>query len=69
MEWDSKTQHHPFCNLFGGPREGCRQCKRLYEEYSMSDPDIGEPHDLMHKFFPDVVDVTTGQPVGPKEVL
>lgn len=69
MEWDSKTQHHPFCNFFGAPREGCRQCQKLYDGYPMTDPDIEEPRDLLRKFFPQVIDVATGQPVGPKEVL
>jgi hypothetical protein len=68
-DWDSDIQHHPFCNLFGNPRKGCRQCEGLYKSYPMDDLDIEEPRDLLYKFFPDVVEVETGKPVGKKMQL
>lgn len=65
MKWDSQTQHHPWCNFFGAPREGCRQCEGLYRDHPVDDPDIKEPMDLMRKYFPSIIDVRTGKEVGP----
>jgi len=52
MEWNSKTQHHPFCNFFALPREGCKMCEKFYKRFPMDD--VGNPTDVITKYFPDV---------------
>lgn len=47
------TEHHPWCNSVGLPREECKQCAGLYERYPLRD---GESLDAMTaRLFPDVV--------------
>ena len=47
-----ENTHHPWCNFFGKPREGCKLCEKLYREY----PVVGESYgEMMAKYFPDVI--------------
>lgn len=45
--------HHPWCNLFMRPREGCPQCEGLFERYPCDPEDDGAA--LVAEHFPDVV--------------
>lgn len=44
--------HHPFCNYFAQPREGCKMCEKFWAKYPM-EPGM-TPMDLVKKYFPDV---------------
>jgi len=48
-EWE---KHHPWCNYFSRPREGCKMCDRLFEGYPLKEGMTIE--DLLAKHFPDV---------------
>jgi hypothetical protein len=49
-EQQPREYHHIWCNFSGNPVEGCRQCKRLWEEYPY---EPGEENGLVNKHFPD----------------
>ena len=42
--------HHPWCNLFQAPRQGCEMCEGLYQRYPVNPED--SPEDLMARHFP-----------------
>jgi len=46
-------KHHPWCNYFMRPFEGCPMCKGLFERYPF-EPGMA-PGDLMKKHFPENV--------------
>lgn len=50
--------HHPFCNFFGRPREGCKQCEMLYNNYPLHDdeiPDLNCADRLIQEYFPNII--------------
>ena len=47
--------HHPWCNWFTLPPEGCKMCEGLYRKYPMSPTDTAD--DLLERHFPDAVKV------------
>jgi hypothetical protein len=54
---DEKLEHHPFCNYFGTPREGCRSCERLYKLYPIDENKglMENGDDIIKKYFLDVI--------------
>lgn len=32
-----KEFHHPWCNFFFKPREGCKMCEKFYNQYPIND--------------------------------
>jgi hypothetical protein len=50
-----QVDHHPWCNYWGRPRAGCKQCEGLYERYPLTP---GESLDLLQqKHFPNVIKI------------
>lgn len=50
-------RHHPFCNFFSAPAEGCPQCERLNRKFPVKE---GESHQeavdrILRDYFPDAV--------------
>lgn len=45
-----EERHHPFCNYFGNPREGCRQCEHMFKHYPLQDGET--PFELVARHFP-----------------
>lgn len=45
--------HHPWCNFFMRPREGCHQCEGLFKRFPCEPDDDGSA--LVAEHFPDVV--------------
>lgn len=29
--------HHPWCNFFAKPRQGCKMCEKFYDQYPIND--------------------------------
>ena len=54
---DKEKQHHIWCNFWTRPREGCKQCEGLYEQYPIDENMTHE--EFVHKYFPDVIVRTT----------
>ena len=48
----ARAEHHFWCNFFGMPVEGCKQCERLYREYPY---EPGEEMGLYKEHFPNAV--------------
>ena len=49
-----REKHHPWCNRFLMPREGCKMCEEAYQKYPVNGLTSNE---LMAKHFPDNVKV------------
>jgi hypothetical protein len=49
---NEKTQHHIWCNYWGTPREGCKQCEYLYKDYPIDKNLTME--EMTTKYFPNV---------------
>lgn len=49
----NELDHHPWCNFFGAPRKGCRQCEGLFARY----PDVTMDNlsESTKKYFPDAI--------------
>ncbi len=45
--------HHPWCNFFMRPREGCKMCEGLFKDYPIKPGESTD--DLLKKHFPNVV--------------
>ncbi len=45
-------KHHPWCNYFANPAEGCKFCKPLFEKYPIKEGQTVE--DLLKEHFPQV---------------
>ncbi len=47
------NEHHPWCNYFGAPREGCKQCEGLFARY----PDVTMDNisEATKKYFPEAI--------------
>ena len=50
--------HHPFCNYFMKPREGCSMCEKFFEQY----PIEGTPFEMVKRYFPDTIIKSETQP-------
>lgn len=48
-----RTRHHMWCNFYGGPVEGCKQCEGLWERFPYKEGT--DPVEFMHKHFPDLL--------------
>jgi hypothetical protein len=46
-------RHHPFCNYYTKPRDGCWQCEEMFRKYPMQEGETGA--DLLKKHFPEQV--------------
>jgi hypothetical protein len=46
------NEHHPWCNYFYGPREGCKMCDRLFAQYPVEGK---TPSELLAEHFPDAI--------------
>lgn len=48
-----RERHHPFCNQFSGPREGCRMCERMFMRYPLQEGESAL--ELIGRCFPNAV--------------
>jgi len=52
-EW---KKHHPWCNYFMKPREGCWMCEDLYKRFPIEEnAPIEDVDKLMKEYFPEVI--------------
>lgn len=46
-------RHHPWCNYFALPADGCRFCKPLFEKYPLKEGQSVE--DMAKEYFPEAI--------------
>lgn len=48
VDWEK--EHHPFCNFYFEPREGCEMCASFFASYPPKEGDTVA--DLIEQYFP-----------------